>query len=353
MLTSGHDVADARLHREVAALRRRGLTVAVHGLGRAADGPDGATVVAVPRGSLGRRALRAAVLPWRACGRVVLTLDPDAALAAWPVARLRGRPLVVDVHEDYAALLRDRAWARGPVGRAAAALVGAADLAARRSDLTVVADEHVPPLRARSRLVLRNLPDLALLPPPAPPDPRPRALYVGDLRASRGLFTMLDAIAQAPAWSLDLVGPVRAGDERALRARLADGDLAGRVRLHGRRPPAAAWALAAGAWAGLALLHDTPAFARALPSKLYEYTACGLPVVVSGLPPMADFVTRTGSGACVDPGDGAAAGRVLTSWAAAPAAHAALRERAVAAGRDLREDAYAGFADAVAALADR
>ena len=117
VVSSGHDVADARLHREVAAALAAGLTVEVLGLGDAAAGPDGARVVARPRprGVLRRLAL-ALAQPWRAQGRVLLTLDPDVVPATLAAARLRGRRLVVDVHEDYAALLADRAWAAGPAG---------------------------------------------------------------------------------------------------------------------------------------------------------------------------------------------------------------------------------------------
>ncbi|HYY10510.1 MAG TPA: glycosyltransferase [Kineosporiaceae bacterium] len=350
IVTSGHDVADARLHREAAALRRQGLAVEVHGLGDAAAAPPGCAVTVRPRGGLAARAARSVALPWRARGTVVITLDPDAALGAWAAARLRRRRLVADVHEDYAALLADRSWARGPAGVVARRLVGLADAAERRADLTVVADDHVPPRRARRRLVVRNLPDPAMLPAPATPDPAPRAVYVGDVRASRGLFTMLDALVAAPGWSLDVVGPVAAGDEPELQRRLAEPALEGRVRLHGRQPPQQAWALAAGAWVGLALLHDTPAFARALPSKLHEYVACGLPVLVSGLAPMRAFVEESGAGVAVPPSDGAAAGAVLAGWAADPQEHAALREKALLA-RSRAVDPYAAFAAAVAGLA--
>jgi glycosyltransferase involved in cell wall biosynthesis len=190
-----------------------------------------------------------------------------------------------------------------------------------------------------------------MLPAPVPPDPgAPRALYVGDVRVTRGLFDMLDAVAATTQWTLDVVGPVRAADEHALQERLRRPDLDGRVRLHGRRPPQEAWALAAGAWAGFALLHDTPAFARALPSKLYEYVACGLPVVVSALAPMQGFLAATGAGAVVPVQDGAAAGAVLEVWSTDPAAHAAVRQRALQAREGLT-DPYRAFADAVAALA--
>lgn len=317
VLTSGHDVADARLHREVAALRRAGLRVEVLGLGDPSTGPEGAVVRTAPRrGSLGRAA-RSAALPLRARGRVLLTLDPDVVPAAWAVARLTRRPLVVDVHEDYAALLADRPWSHGPVGAGARLLVRTSTALARRADLTVVADDQVPPGQARARLVVRNLPDLAMLPEPGPRDGL-RALYVGDLRASRGLFAMLDAVAAAPAWSLDLVGPVAPADQARLDEWVAGHpSAAARVRLHGRQPPRAAWELARGAAVGLTLLEPTPAFVAGLPSKLHEYLACGLAVLASPLPRQAELVIASGAGRVVDGFDQAAA--ALMAWSDDPA----------------------------------
>ena len=97
---------------------------------------------------------------------------------------LRRGATVVDVHEDYAALLRDRAWAHGIVGLGGRAVAAASSTLARHADLTVVADEHLPPLQARHRLVVRNLPDLSCAARRrGARDPRPRALYVGDVRA--------------------------------------------------------------------------------------------------------------------------------------------------------------------------
>lgn len=361
VLTSGHDVADARLHREVAALLAGGLRVEVFGLGDVADAPPGAIVRTWPRqGALGRARL-AARMAARANGRVLLTFDPDSALAANAAALSSGRMLVVDVHEDFAALLRDRAWARslgGLAGIGAQGLVKVFHAVASRAALTLVADEHVPPLRARRRFVLPNEPVAAMLPEPGPPDPVPRALYIGDVRASRGLFAMLEALRSAPQWELDVVGPVAPADREELRARLTDDALlAQRVHLHGRRPPTQAWEHARGAWCGLLLLADTPAFAEALPSKLGEYLACGLPVISTDLRRQAGVVRESGAGVVVPSGDdasvGAAVGQVLRDWSGPgrerrdDQADAALR---YAAEQERRSSVYEDFADAVAAL---
>jgi len=350
LVTSGHDVADARLHRLVAALTDSGLTVEVLGLGDAAAAPrSAANVRTTPRRGPRGRLVDAVVSPWRARGRVVVVLDPDAVPSAW-LRRLAGHRLVVDVHEDYSALLDDRAWAHGVVGGIARAGTGLATSLTRRADLTVVADSHVPPGSARRRLVLRNLPYGDYLPAPSDPDPVPRALHVGDLRRTRGLFDMVEAVAAAPGWQLDLVGPVAPADADALEARLRLPDVAGRVRLHGRRPPHEAWALARGAWVGLSMLQDTPAFRDAVPTKVYEYLACGLAVVATPLPRQAELVEQAGAGVVVS--DPAAAARALAAYSADTALLAEHREAARSrVGDDTA--AYTAFVDAVRTLAAR
>lgn len=355
VVTSGHDVADARLHRLVAAFVRRGLSVEVLGLGDPGDGPAAASVTTRPRGRVWGRPLTAAAHALRARGRVLVALDPDALIAVTAVAAVRRRAVVADVHEDYAALLRDRQWARGLAGRLAAVLVRVATRTAGRSDLVLVADDHVPPHGGRRRVV-RNLPDPSMLPAESAPGPHPRALYVGDVRPSRGLDSMLDALRAAPGWTLDVVGPVAPADRAPLEQRLDRDGLRGRVRLHGRRPPTQAWRLAEGAWCGLVLLDDTPAFRDAVPSKLYEYLTCGLPVLVSDLPRQAEIVRVAGAGEVVPAGAGcgAAAGEVLARWAGEPEGYRTVR---AAAARwrtgHLDLDPYAEAAEDVARLAGR
>ncbi|TDE96138.1 glycosyltransferase [Occultella glacieicola] len=327
IITSAHDVADARLHRQVAALRRAGLSVEVLGLGRAEDGPSGADIRVFARRHGVRRASFAMSLPWRAHGRVLMTLDPDSSFAGWLNSRLTRRSLISDVHEDYRALLADRAWARG-IRRLPASIWARLGLfAAARSDATVVADAHLLPDLDR-RVVLRNVPDLTMVPEPSTPSLPRRALYIGDIRASRGLFAMVEAVRSAPAWRLDLIGPMAEADRGRFEACLAeDPALAARVQWRDRLPPADAWAAATGASVGLSLLDDTPAFRAAMPSKIYEYLATGLPVLTTGLPRPAELLRSSGAGVVVT--GSAEAGQVLAGWTDRPQELARLRDRAL------------------------
>src|SRR5439155_8086114 len=250
----------------------------------------------------------------------------DLVPAALARRLLRRGAAVVDMSEDYQSLLHDRAWATGVVGAGARAVAWVAAGLAGHADLTVVADEHVPPAHARHRVVVRNLPDPRHLPPPGPRDEHPRALYVGDVRRSRGLRTMLEALEGAPAWTLDVVGPVAASDSSWLRDWFDRSQAAGRVRFHGRLSPDRAWAFAAGAWAGLMLLEQTPAFVAALPSKLYEYLACGLAVMTTPLPRASEVVVTSGAGVVVR--DAAEVSATLNRWSDDPNGVDRLREAA-------------------------
>ena len=305
IITTGHDVADARLHRIVAALRRAGAEVEVHGLGNASRAPLGCRVTTAPHAGKFRRGARALSWPWRTRADVVMTLDPDTALSALLSTRARRGSWVADVHEDYKALLKDRAWVPAPLLATLRGAVGMLNLLIAHADLVLVADEHVPPLKASLRMVMKNEPDFSML--PAVREHRPagpwRAVHVGDNRTSRGLRTMVDAVAATAAdaspWHLDIVGPVAAGDRDWFEERLRAPETR-HITHHGRLEPAKAWEVAAAADVGLCLLASTPAFTDAMPSKVYEYLGCGLPAVATPLPRVAELLHRTGAGTIVD-----------------------------------------------------
>jgi glycosyltransferase involved in cell wall biosynthesis len=58
--------------------------------------------------------------------------------------------------------------------------------------------------------------------------------------------------------------------------------------------------------AGLVTLHPVVNYLDALPVKMFEYMAAGLPVIASRFPLWQEIVEGNACGVCVDPGDPAA-----------------------------------------------
>lgn len=283
---------------------------------------------------------------------MLITIDPDTSLTAW----LRPGRWVADVHEDYRELLRDRSWVPAPLLRVLRAAVSALNWMISRADLVLVADDHVPPMAPR-RYVMRNEPDVTVLPAmPAHTSERSApftAIYIGDNRESRGLKTMVEAVAGTADdegfWRLDLVGPVAAGDREWFEERMSRPD-ARHVTFHDRLPPAEAWRIAERADVGLCLLADTPAFRDAMPSKVYEYLAMGLPTLATPLPRVQALLDEVGAGMIV--GSATAATDALRRFATDDAERARLVANARAAGQALRDkpSTYDEAARRIAAL---
>jgi glycosyltransferase involved in cell wall biosynthesis len=297
ILSSAANIADARLHRLANALIASNITVDIWAPGKSEDAPKHATFHRAPGGkSLLARAWRDIILPIRAEGEIVLTIAPDLLPMARIVTRIKKQKLVADIFEDYLQLLNDRAWAKGALGTVARLVARLANAIAARADLTTVADIQVPPFNARQRLVVRNLPDLSMLTMAGTPDTQPRAIYIGDVRTSRGLRTMLQVAELSPDWRLDIVGGVATADQEFVNSWLTNNSAASRVAFHGRLAPNESWKIAQGAWVGLSLLEPTPAFVAAVPSKLYEYAACGLPIISTPLPRCVELVRQSEAG---------------------------------------------------------
>ena len=321
IISSGANLADARLHRLTRALLRAGLAVEIFAPGDVKDAP--AAIIRNPllgdswrNTSLLARYYRSRIFVLRSRGRVIYAISPESVAPAFGLAKLLRKKFAVDFFEDYLRLLKDRAWARkyfGIIGWIASSDTKSALWFAKRADLTTVADVQVPPFDARNRLVVRNLPDASLLTQSGERSATPRAIYIGDLRKSRGLHAMLDAAAIAQDWEFDFVGGVATTDKDFVDRWFAQNPSAtSRVRFHGRLAPAQSWKLAEGAWVGLSLLESTPAFIEAVPSKLYEYMSVGVATISTPLPRCIEIIESSKSGAIA--ATGAEVAERLNRW---------------------------------------
>lgn len=126
-------------------------------------------------------------------------------------------------------------------------------------------------------------------------------LYQGLVRAARGLERLVDAMRDVPEAALVVIGD---GPAKAALQAQASEHLGGRAHFLPHTPPDALLRLTASADLGVHVPEPvTESIRLALPNKLFEYLAAGLPVVVADIPEMRRVVEGFGVGLVVDPYD--------------------------------------------------
>jgi glycosyltransferase involved in cell wall biosynthesis len=312
---------DSRVRREASALAEAGHTVVVLELASDAAGArqlDGFERLSVlpppwiwPR--LRSVVYRPVMLLWFIRGLLATQPDVvhahDAAMLLPGIvgARLTGARLVYDSHELATSVpYRERGWAwfvgmieRLVVPRCAAVITVSDGIAARLRDRyalstipTVV--RNVCALEPNGRGTLRE--KLGLGPE------APLVLHQGAPAPSRGCEVLVDAIAQLEGVHLAFLGDPEPGYGQELSGEIRARGIADRVSFLPNVSLGELLANTAEADVGVTLLQDSCDNHRlALPNKLFEYIAAGLPVVASALPETEKLVEAYGVGWCVPP----------------------------------------------------
>jgi glycosyltransferase involved in cell wall biosynthesis len=312
-ITTVHPAQDARIfHRMCRALARRNINVAV--IAPESFGGEPHLRPSLFNGDLGRAprfqrsgiALRAALAE---PADVYHFHDPELIPMALALKTLRrDSAIVYDVHEDYPSMMRDKYWLP-PVTRRAAALGArvANRMAGKFLDGIVVADKGVAGdfMRAAGdkTLVYYNFPSLDLFTPLAIPVAQPSAdlVYLGGLSERAGIFVLFDALkilAQRGVHPSVRLAGYTDGDKglAAIDAALLRLGLSEQVEFHGRLAHHQVPAWLRSGRIGLVLLQAVPKFMKNIPSKMFEYWACGLPVLASDLPPARQFLVEGQNG---------------------------------------------------------
>ena len=245
---------------------------------------------------------------------VLLVRDLPLAPTAIGVARLLGIPCVLDMAENYPAMMQSLYDNRlqkpfDYVVRNPRVVAALERWVLRRIDkVAVVVEESEARIRAlgvaKSRIaVVGNTPPLARVGSAVGKIHRDGILhlnYLGLLEGPRGLGTVLRAVALARQRGLRLHLSVIGGGREAIAFQqlaaslsLAD-DI---VKFHGFVPNVDALRLVADADVGLVPHHATDSWNTTIPNKLFDYMAAGLAVISSDAAPAARVVRETGAGA--------------------------------------------------------
>ena len=315
-LSTVHQTRDNRIYnKQVPALLQAGYDATLV-IRADADEAEPVPLVALPtpRNRI-ERLTKTQVHAWRALNRLKPTIlqihDPELIPLAWAWARLHKARCIFDSHEELVKQVDSKAYLRSwqmlPIKAYAHVLNFWAD---KGMDAIVTATETIADgFRNPNTEVVHNYPLLDNF--SAEPAPVPgRMVYVGDLSEERKLSFMLDVTRrvrqQVPEAHLVLAGRIVADGEPAMAARDSEA-----VEYLGLLRPTEVPAVIASAQVGLLFFAHVPNHEKALPNKLFEYMAAGVPFAATD---MAFWMSEFGpldAGAFVDSDDAAATASAL------------------------------------------
>ncbi len=263
---------------------------------------------------------------WRRLDRLQPTFvhchDFDTLPPGWLWAKLHRRPVIYDAHEYYTELQRPRL--RGLVGKVLLALISVAEQTLSRSTAAVITvDERIAGRYRNRRVViighypLPNFADQARAETnhnaratahraPLTERPAPTLVYAGRFSTDRGMVVIAQALQRLATQGLRprlrLLGTwTDPAEEQAFWRAMAG--LEDQVEMVGWAPYEQVPRHLATADVALAVLQPVERYLVALPVKLFEYMACGLPVIISDFPPNRRVVAGADCGLLVDPRD--------------------------------------------------
>jgi glycosyltransferase involved in cell wall biosynthesis len=312
-LTSVHQIGDNRiLYREAKGLADAGYDVALV-VGQVSTGPvAGVPVIGV--GPARNRVARATGTVWkvfraarRERARIYHLHDPEL-LWAGLLLKLLGHRVVYDVHEDAPKQIMNKFWIPWwakrilSVGTALVERAGAAVLDGIVAATPSIA-ERFP---TDKTVVVQNFPRLAAASErPDAPDfgDRPYAFaYTGGLAKVQGLR---EIVATAALLAPDLGQAVVAGsfDDDAVEREIRASEGWTRVDYRGRVTPDEVLDVIHSACCGLVIDPPISNYLESYSTKMFEYMACGVPVVCSDFPLWTRLIADADCGVTVDPTD--------------------------------------------------
>lgn len=238
--------------------------------------------------------------------------DPDLIPVALRLSRKYRKPVVYDVHEYYGDSLLTRYWVPKPFRKFVARTVDRFEKWAARSFAGVITvNSHMAGLFHRVNPegeILHNYPLQRQFNFPRPDTVKPPViLYLGGINRERGLEIILRAMTRVrekyPEAVCELVGPVDTADLGPEFSNLSPWLEQGNVRLRGKVPYEQVPEILAQSSIALVPLLPTLNYQKAIPVKLLEYMAAGLPVIGSRFGYIQEIIDKNQCGLLTEPGD--------------------------------------------------
>lgn len=336
-LTSVHRSDDPRIFlKECRSLAHHGYKVSLLSLRGTPGLSDGVRVEVLPfaggrirRWLIGRKQVLRAALQHDAA--LFHVHDPELLGVAVKLVR-QGKKVIYDSHEDLPRQIRHKHYIPSWMAGWLSALVERwENRQVKKVSAVVCATEHI---RDRFLAVnplavaVRNYPSLTELDSTHGKPGTPAICYIGSITRSRGIFELLDALMHTEATLL-------------LGGQFSPPELLDEVRQHPAWPRVQYLGfltrenvrkVLAQSGVGLVPLHPSPGYSEALPVKMFEYMAAGIPVITSDIALWKQILLDHQCGAVTDIFDARAFAKTINGYLSDPdraAREGALGKKAV------------------------
>lgn len=313
-LTTVHHLFDNRIfHKECKALTMAGyevVLIATRGLEETEEIIDGVRLRMVPKPK--NRLTRMTRTAWQVI-KIALAEKPvifhihDPELLPWVrLLRFGNKSVVYDMHENLPKQLLTKSWIPWALRPLIAFFFKTFERLFLSGIPVIYAEASYSrdyPWVDKSAVVLNMPLTQQLLEINEPKYSKPTVGYIGGVELLRGSVVTLEALSCLQNEGLivnwDCIGPIECGHEKKLRELIQKFNL--KVELRGYVDSISGCRIISRCQIGLVVLHPIPNYLESYPTKMFEYMALGLPVVVSNFPLYKQVVDSYRCGLCVDP----------------------------------------------------
>jgi len=233
--------------------------------------------------------------------------DPELIPVGW-LAKLRGKKVIYDMHEDAFHVLTRREWIPKPLALIVGIIIrGLEFLNLLIYDRFILAEKaYAKVFTAKKCFTVLNFPIIeeTFEPVRRRRNESLRMVYVGSITNMRGAEDILRSIRDLRVSgrniTLDLYGNVA---EENLQAMIMAGIEEGWLKYHGWIPGDTILRAIRRCHVGLSPLRDHPGYRYIWPTKVLEYVAAGLAIVASSLPGTTRLLKDLGCAVFYPPGD--------------------------------------------------
>jgi glycosyltransferase involved in cell wall biosynthesis len=247
--------------------------------------------------------------------------DFDTLLPGLLFGRYHHIPVIYDSHEYYGDLIGSHLpFYTGVILKKAIHIIERL-LSRHASAIIAVDTNHAKRYQSINKqvIIIGHYPSVSVASEPTPvfSHAELNLLYLGRLSVDRGIIMYVDILrsllkAGIPT-KLHLAGDFIPKIDQTIFVRHAD-DLAKYIIWHGWVDYEHVPELLGKVDVGLALLQPQPYYIQAMPVKIFEYMAAGLPILTSNFPLLKEIITQVNCGEVVDPMSLEDAVSVLAHW---------------------------------------